>query len=82
MMRETTQNQMKLPQLRSQLRIVVAVAQQESLGQAALELGISQLAVSHAIAALAKSLDVVLLFRDRHGAKARAFAAISSGTCA
>ena len=64
-MSQTAQNQMKL----SQLKIVVAVAQQESFGQAALELGISQSAVSHAIASLEDSLGVILFSRGRHGAK-------------
>ena len=64
-MRENAQNQMKL----SQLKIVVAVAQAESFGQAALELGISQSAVSHAIAALEDSLGVILFSRGRHGAR-------------
>ena len=64
-MSQTAQNQMKL----SQLKIVVAVAQQKSFGQAALELGISQSAVSHAIASLEDSLGVILFSRGRHGAK-------------
>ena len=64
-MSQTAQNQMKL----SQLKIVVAVAEQESFGQAALELGISQSAVSHAIASIEESLGVILFSRGRHGAQ-------------
>ena len=64
-MNQTARSQMKL----SQLKIVVAVAQQESFGQAALALGISQSAVSHAIASLEESLGVILFSRGRHGAK-------------
>lgn len=58
------QNQMKL----SQLRILVAVADHENFTEAALHLGISQSAVSHAIAALEDHLGVVLFLRGRHGA--------------
>ena len=63
-MKETNQNQVKL----SQLKIVVAVAEQKTFGDAALELGISQSAVSHAIASLEESLGVILFSRGRHGA--------------
>ena len=63
-MKDNHQNQVKL----SQLKIVVAVAEKENFGEAALELGISQSAVSHAIAALEESLGVVLFSRGRHGA--------------
>lgn len=59
-----SQNQMKL----SQLRILVAVADHENFTEAALHLGISQSAVSHAIAALEDHLGVVLFLRGRHGA--------------
>ncbi|MEO0517242.1 MAG: LysR family transcriptional regulator [Cyanobacteria bacterium P01_A01_bin.116] len=63
-MRETHQNQIKL----SQLKIVVAVAEQKTFGEAALVLGISQSAVSHAIASLEDALGVILFSRGRHGA--------------
>ncbi len=62
--KDTHQNQVKL----SQLKIVVAVAEQTTFGEAALELGISQSAVSHAIASLEDSLGVILFARGRHGA--------------
>jgi DNA-binding transcriptional LysR family regulator len=60
----TNQGQMKL----SQLRILVAVADQGSFSDAALHLEMSQSAVSHAIAALENSLGVILFVRGRHGA--------------
>lgn len=63
-MRDTHQNKIKL----SQLKIVVAVAEQKTFGEAALELGISQSAVSHAIASLEEALGVILFSRGRHGA--------------
>ncbi len=63
-MKETHQNQIKL----SQLKIVVAVAERQNFGEAALELGISQSAVSHAIASLEDTLGVILFSRGRHGA--------------
>ncbi|MEL6555043.1 MAG: LysR family transcriptional regulator [Cyanobacteria bacterium J06621_11] len=63
-MKDTHQNQIKL----SQLKIVVAVAKQKTFGDAALALGISQSAVSHAIASLEDSLGVILFSRGRHGA--------------
>jgi len=63
-MKDTHQNQIKL----SQLKIVVAVSEQKTFGDAALELGISQSAVSHAIASLEESLGVILFSRGRHGA--------------
>jgi DNA-binding transcriptional LysR family regulator len=59
------QNQIKL----SQLRAFVAVAESGSFGEAALDLEISQSAVSHAIAVLEEQLGVVLLNRGRHGAR-------------
>ncbi|MCG8363696.1 MAG: LysR family transcriptional regulator [Pseudanabaenales cyanobacterium] len=52
----------------SQLRALVAVATHRRFSSAALELGISQSAVSHAIAMLEEELGVVLLIRGRHGA--------------
>ncbi|MEL6882131.1 MAG: LysR family transcriptional regulator [Cyanobacteria bacterium J06607_10] len=63
-MKDTHHNQIKL----SQLKIVVAVAEQKTFGDAALALGISQSAVSHAIASLEDSLGVILFSRGRHGA--------------
>jgi DNA-binding transcriptional LysR family regulator len=52
----------------SQLRALVAVAEQGNFGEAGLRLSISQSAVSHAIATLEQELGVVLLSRGRHGA--------------
>ena len=63
-MKDNPQNQVKL----SQLKIVVAVAEKKNFGEAALDLGISQSAVSHAIASLEESLGVILFSRGRHGA--------------
>lgn len=64
-MRVNHQNQMKL----SQLRILVAVAESENFSEAALELEMSQSAVSHAIATLEDHLGIVLFLRGRHGAR-------------
>src|SRR5579883_1222831 len=58
------QSQIKL----SQLRALIAVADRGNFGEAALQLGISQSAVSHAIATLEDLLGVVLISRGRHGA--------------
>lgn len=52
----------------SQLRALVAVAERGNFSEAALQLGISQSAVSHAIATLEEELGVVLLNRGRQGA--------------
>lgn len=52
----------------SQLRALVAVAEHGNFTSAALDLGLSQSTVSHAIATLEEELGVVLLFRGRHGA--------------
>lgn len=52
----------------SQLRTLVAIADCGNFSEAALKLGISQSAVSHAIASLEEELGVVLLSRGRHGA--------------
>lgn len=52
----------------SQLRILVAIADCGNFSEAALRLGISQSAVSHAVASLEEELGVVLLSRGRHGA--------------
>lgn len=64
-MKENSQNRIKL----SQLKILVAVAQWENFSEAALDLGISQSAVSHAIASLENYLGIVLFFRGRYGAR-------------
>ncbi|AFZ32985.1 LysR family transcriptional regulator [Gloeocapsa sp. BRSZ] len=64
-MKANYQNQMKL----SQLRILVAVAEWENFSEAALQLEMSQSAVSHAIATLEDHLGVVLVSRGRHGAR-------------
>jgi len=52
----------------SQLHILIAVAEHKSFSEAALELEMSQSAVSNAIAALEADLGIVLLSRGRHGA--------------
>ncbi|NJO42317.1 MAG: LysR family transcriptional regulator [Cyanobacteria bacterium CRU_2_1] len=52
----------------SQLRALVTVAECSNFSEAALQLKISQSAVSHAIASLEQELGVVLLSRGRHGA--------------
>ncbi|WP_319421251.1 LysR family transcriptional regulator [Pleurocapsa sp. FMAR1] len=52
----------------SQLRILVAVADYSNFSEAALQLEISQSAVSHAIAALETELGVILFHRGRNGA--------------
>ncbi len=54
----------------SQLRALVAVADCHNFSEAALQLEISQSAVSHAIAQLEDELGVCLLARGRHGAVA------------
>ncbi len=64
-MRDNHQNQMKL----SQLRILVAVAEQETFSEAALSLDMSQSAVSHSISALEDHLGVMLFSRGRYGAR-------------
>ena len=64
-MKDTSQNRIKL----SQLQILVAVAEQQNFSEAALELDISQSAVSHAIASLEDYLGVVLFARGRYGAR-------------
>ena len=53
----------------SQLQILITISRCGSFSDAALELGISQSAVSRAIAALENELDVPLLVRGRFGAK-------------
>jgi DNA-binding transcriptional LysR family regulator len=52
----------------SQLRALVAVADHHNFSEAALEMGVSQSSVSHAIATLEEDLGVVVLNRGRHGA--------------
>ena len=52
----------------SQLRILVAVADYRNFSEAALQLNISQSAVSHAIATLETELGVILFNRGRNGA--------------
>ncbi len=52
----------------SQLRSLVAVADHGNFSEAALTLGVSQSAVSHAIASLEAELGVVLFVRGRQGA--------------
>lgn len=53
----------------SQIRALVAVADFGSFGEAALELGLTQPTVSHAIATLEDELGVILLARGRYGAQ-------------
>ncbi|MFH7241299.1 MAG: LysR family transcriptional regulator [Spirulina sp.] len=64
-MKDNSQNQMKL----SQLRVLVAVADHSTFSEAALHLDMSQSAVSHSIAAFEDYLGVVLVSRGRHGAR-------------
>ncbi|BAZ30287.1 transcriptional regulator [Cylindrospermum sp. NIES-4074] len=52
----------------SQLRAIVAVAEYGNFSEAALELHLTQPAVSHAIATLEEELGVPLFARGRHGA--------------
>jgi DNA-binding transcriptional LysR family regulator len=52
----------------SQLRALVAAAAHHNFSEAALNLSISQSAVSHAIATLEAQLGVILLYRGRQGA--------------
>lgn len=52
----------------SQLQAFACVAQYGNFSTAALELGLSQSTVSHAIATLEAELGVILLVRGRHGA--------------
>ncbi|MEM9486064.1 MAG: LysR family transcriptional regulator [Cyanobacteria bacterium P01_F01_bin.116] len=53
----------------SQLRALVAIKNCGNFSEAALQLGVNQSTVSHAIATLEDQLGVVLLNRGRHGAK-------------
>lgn len=52
----------------SQLRTFIAVAECQNFSEAALQLQVSQSAVSHAIATLEEELGVVVVSRGRHGA--------------
>jgi DNA-binding transcriptional LysR family regulator len=52
----------------SQLRALVAVAEYGNFSEAALNLTVSQSAISHAIASLEDELGIVLFSRGRHGA--------------
>ncbi len=52
----------------SQLRALTTIASCGNFSEAALQIGVSQSAVSHAIATLEADLGVVLLSRGRHGA--------------
>ena len=63
-MNEVNDSKLKI----SQLRAFVAIANHGNFSSAALELGLSQSTVSHAIATLEEELGIVLLFRGRHGA--------------
>lgn len=64
-MKENAQNRLKL----SQLKILIEAAEQQNFSEAALELGISQSAVSHAIASLENYLGVIIFSRGRYGAR-------------
>ena len=61
-------NAMDKPIKHSQLVALVAVAEQGSFSAAALQLGLAQSTVSHAIATLETDLGIVLLLRGRSGA--------------
>ncbi|MBW4501012.1 MAG: LysR family transcriptional regulator [Scytonema hyalinum WJT4-NPBG1] len=63
-MNEVNDSKLKI----SQLRALVAIAEHGNFTSAALELGLSQSTVSHAIATIEEELGIVLLFRGRHGA--------------
>jgi len=52
----------------TQLRAMVAVAESGNFSEAGLHLGVSQSAVSHAIATLEEELGVILFSRGRYGA--------------
>lgn len=52
----------------SQLRALVGVADYGNFSEAALQMNLSQSAISHAIASLEEELGVILLSRGRHGA--------------
>lgn len=52
----------------SQLRALVAVADCGNFTEAAIQLNVSQSAISHAIASLEEELGIILVARGRHGA--------------
>ncbi|MEG4227461.1 LysR family transcriptional regulator [Microcoleus sp. N9_B2] len=64
-MNEINTRRMKL----SQIQALIAVADCENFSEAALQLELSQSAVSHAIASLETELGVQLFHRGRHGAQ-------------
>ncbi|MEM9217538.1 MAG: LysR family transcriptional regulator [Cyanobacteria bacterium P01_F01_bin.150] len=64
-MKGNYQNKLKL----SQLKILVSVAKRQNFSEAALELDISQSAVSHAIASLEECLGVIIFSRGHYGAR-------------
>lgn len=64
-MNEINTRRMKL----SQIQALIAVASCGNFSEAALQLGMSQSAVSHAIASLETELGVQLFHRGRHGAQ-------------
>ena len=64
-MNEINTRRMKL----SQVQALIAVADCENFSEAALELALSQSAVSHAIASLEAEMGVQLFHRGRHGAQ-------------
>ena len=64
LMKSSSKNNIKL----SQLRALVAVVDYGNFSEAALQLNLTQAAISQAIAALEKELDVILFRRGRHGA--------------
>ncbi len=58
-----------IPMTLSQLKGFLAVVDSSSFSEAALELGVSQAAISHSIAELESELGVKLLDRGRFGAR-------------
>jgi DNA-binding transcriptional LysR family regulator len=64
-MNEINTRRMKL----SQIQALIAVAECENFSEAALQLELSQSAISHAIASLETELGVQLFHRGRHGAQ-------------
>ncbi len=64
-MNEINKSRMKL----SQIRALVAVVDYGNFSEAALQLEVSQSAISHAIASFEEELGVVLLARGRYGAR-------------
>ncbi len=69
-MSKITMNAKHHPVLKlSQLQILLAIAEHKSFSEAALQLEMSQSAVSNAIATLEAELGIVLFSRGRHGAQ-------------